>query len=108
MATTKRKEGYVRIGDVLRDALVEDIGSLAWEGPDKERADKIKSALQRAAPYRKGYLLDTNDWGWEDFDFLRTTLTSVEETEGHSHGVGGGFYNTRIGRQISALQEDLW
>lgn len=41
MATTKRKEGYVRIGDVLRDALVEDIGSLAWEGPDKERADKI-------------------------------------------------------------------
>ncbi len=105
MATTKRKEGYIYVGDVLRDALVEDIIAYDWE--DRQaRAVKIKTALQQAAPHRGGYLLDTNGWSQEDVDFLRMELDSVYEDEGHSAmGHGVSFGNTRIGRQIRALRE---
>jgi len=105
MTTAKKKrEGeYIYVGDVLRDALIEDLGAYAWE-ERQAQADKIKAALQSAAPHRGGYLLDTQGWRWDDIDFLRETLSSVEESEGHgatSRGIGFG--NTHIGRQIRAL-----
>lgn len=103
----KRKEEYIHVGDVLRDALVEDIAALDWEDRQAQ-ADKIKGALQRAAPHRGGYLLDTDGWSWSDVEFLRETLSSVEESEGHgAMSRGMGFGNTRIGRQIRALREKL-
>lgn len=108
MAATKRKEGYIHVGDVLRDALLEDIGSIAWDGDMRLKADKVKSALQRAAPHRGGYLLDISDWTQGDVDFLQMEIASVIEDEGHSfmsHGVALG--GTRIGRQIRALREKL-
>ncbi len=102
------EDEFLYIGDVLRDALVSDISALGWEGERKERAAKVKAALQRATPHRGGFLVDVHDWTWEDEDFLRDTLRGVYEDEGHSfmsHGVALG--NTRIGRQIRALKEKL-
>jgi hypothetical protein len=102
------EDEFLYIGDVLRDALVSDISVISWEGVQKERAAKVKSALQLAAPHRGGFLVDVHDWTWEDEDFLRDTLRSVVEDEGHSfmsHGVALG--STRIGRQIQALRKKL-
>ena len=99
---------YVHVGDVLRDALIDDIDSIAWEDDDVARAAKVKAALQLAAPRRGGYLLDMNGWTSADIEFLRIALDSVYEDEGHSfmsHGVALG--GTRIGRQIRALREKL-
>jgi hypothetical protein len=104
----KPNSDYVHVGDVLRDALVEDIEAIAWEGEDKVQADKIKAALQIAAPHRGGYLLDTSSWTSGNFDFLRQTLSSVEETEGHSFmSAGYRLGSTRIGRQLYALKDKL-
>lgn len=103
-----RKEGYYYVGDTLRDELIIAIDALGWEGEDKGRAAKIKSALQIAAPHRKGYLFDTHGWTWDDEDFLKSIVDMVEEDEGHSsmsHGVAFG--NTPIARQIRALREKL-
>lgn len=103
------KEAYYYVGGMLRDELVSSIDSLKWEGEDKERAAKIKSSLQRAAPHRKGYLFDVHDWTWEDLDFLKSILVDiVEEDFGHmasSRGFAVG--NTPFGRQIRALREKL-
>ena len=108
MVATKRKEGYIHVGDVLRDALVEDIEAIAWDADRRAQADKVKSALQLAAPHRGGYLLDTSDWTQGDVDFLRMEIDSVYEDEGHSFMSGGvAFGGTRIGRQIRALREKL-
>ena len=107
MAATRRKEGYLHVGDMLRDELIKAIDALGWE-EDKDRAAKIKSALQIAAPHRKGYLFDTHGWTWEDEDFLKSIVEMVEEDEGHSatsHGIAFG--NTPIARQIRALREKL-
>lgn len=101
------KTQYIYVGGMLRDDLIEDIEALDW-GDDQPRADKIKAALQAAAPHRQGYLLDTHGWTWEDVEFLRDTLSSVEESLGHtamSRGIGLG--GTPIGRQIRALREKL-
>lgn len=91
------KEAYYYVGGMLRDELVSSIDSLKWEGEDKERAAKIKSSLQRAAPHR------------EDLDFLKSILVDiVEEDFGHmasSRGFAVG--NTPFGRQIRALREKL-
>ena len=107
MATRKNQEDYIRVGAELRDSLIEDIAALDWEDRQAQ-ADKIKSALQLAAPYRGGYLLDTDGWTWNDIDFLRDTLTSVEEDLGHSAmGRGMSFGNTPIARQIRTLREKL-
>ena len=104
---SKRKEDYVRVGSSLRDSLIEQIDALDWD-KDQAQADKIKSALQLAAPHRGGYLLDTDGWTWNDIEFLRDTLTSVEEDFGHSAmGRGMSFGNTPIARQIRALREKL-
>ena len=103
-----KKAGYVHVGDVLRDALIEDIDAIAWDADHRAQADKIKSALQSAAPHRGGYLVDMNSWTQGDIDFLRMEVDSVYEDEGHSfmsHGVPFG--NSRIGRQIRALREKL-
>lgn len=109
MAATKRKEGYYYVGAMLRDELIAAIDALDWEDEDKERAAKIKSALQIAAPHRGGYLFDVHGWDWQDYDFLKSILVdSVEEDLGHtamSRGIGFG--NTPIGRQIRALREKL-
>lgn len=105
---TKRKEGYVHVGDVLRDALVEDIDAIAWSADMQPQADKVKAALQTAAPHRGGFLVDMSDWNQKDFDFLGMEIDSVYEDEGHSfmsHGIALG--GTRIGRQIRALREKL-
>lgn len=105
----KKRDGYYYVGDMLRDELIKAIDSLGWEGEDKERAAKIKSALQLAAPQRKGYLFDVHGWSWEDFDFLKSILVDVvEEDFGHSamsreFSVG----NTPFGRQIRVLREKL-
>ncbi len=108
MATTRRKEGYVHVGDVLRDALVEDIEAINWSEDMRAQADKVKSALHRAAPHRGGYLVDMSDWTHGDVDFLRMEIDSVYEDEGHSFMSGGvAFGGTRIGRQIRALREKL-
>ena len=104
----KLKEGYVHVGDVLRDALIEDIDAIAWDVDRRAQADKVKAALQQAAPHRGGYLVNMNAWTQGDVDFLRMEVDSVYEDEGHSfmsHGVALG--NTRIGRQIRALREKL-
>jgi len=104
----KTKEGYVHVGDVLRDALVEDIDAIAWDAGHRAQADKVKAALQSAAPHRGGYLVDMNGWTQGDVDFLRMEVDSVREDEGHSfmsHGVAFG--GTRIGRQIRALRDKL-
>jgi len=104
----KTKEGYVHVGDVLRDALVDDIDAIAWDGDMRARADKVKASLQLAAPHRGGYLVDTSGWSQDDVDFLRMEVDSVHEDEGHSfmsHGIRLG--NTRIGRQILALRTRL-
>lgn len=109
MATTKRKEGYYYVGGMLRDELLKEIDALGWEGEDKVRAAKIKTALQLAAPQRTGYLFDVHGWTWEDYDFLKTILVDgVEESFGHL-GASRGFSigNTPIGRQIRALKEKL-
>ena len=105
---TKKRDGeYLYVGDGLRDALVEDLGAYAWEDRQAQ-ADKIKSALQTAAPHRGGFLFDTEGWSWQDIDFLRDILSSVEETYGHTASSRGiGFGNTRLGRQIRALREKL-
>jgi hypothetical protein len=100
----RKKEGYVHVGDVLRDALIEDIDAIDWEDRQAQ-ADKIKISLQIAAPHRGGYLLNTDEWTWSDINFLRDAISSVEEDEGHSFG--GSIGNTRIGRQIRALREKL-
>lgn len=104
----RKREGYVHVGDVLRDALVADIDAIAWDEDMLSRASKVKAALQAAAPDRGGYLLDMNGWTQGDVDFLRMEVDSVYEDEGHSfmsHGVALG--GTRIGRQIRALREKL-
>lgn len=113
-AKTPKTEGYLRIGDVLRDALLEDFKSIGWEGDDTDgvpyatRAAKVMAALQSAAPYRNGYLIDVHGWKWQDYDFLRDNLVSVEEDEGHSATSRGmSFGNTLIARQIRALKEKL-
>jgi hypothetical protein len=105
----KRNEDgdYIRIGDVLRDALIEDIKAIDW-ADRQAQADKIKKALQIAAPHHGGFLLDTSGWTTGDFDFLRMEVDSVYEDEGHSfmsHGIAFG--NSRIGRQIRALREKI-
>lgn len=108
MARAKRKEGYVHVGDVLRDAIVDDIDAIAWSDDMRGHATKVKAALQAAAPDRGGYLVDMNGWNQGDVDFLRMEVDSVYEDEGHSfmsHGVAVG--GTRIGRQIRALREKL-
>lgn len=109
VAATKRKEGYYYVGDVLRDELLRAIDGLGWEGEDVPRAAKIKSALQLAAPHRKGYLFDVHGWSWEDYDFLKSILVDSVETDwGHSaasRGFSAG--NTLLGRQIRALREKL-
>jgi len=111
MATSKRnsKEDYYYVGNMLRDALIESIDALGWEGEDKARAAKIKVSLQNAAPHRGGYLFNVHGWGWEDFDFLKSILVdSVEEDFGHmaqSRGFSVG--NTPFGRQIRALRAKL-
>lgn len=100
-------EDYLYVGADLRDELLAGIRALDW-AEDKPRADKVASALQRAAPYRKGYLVDAHDWTWEDEDFLRSIIDMVVEDEGHSmmsHGMN--LWNTRLGRQIHALREKL-
>lgn len=106
---TTRKEGYYYVGAELRDELIESIDSLGWEGEDEERAERIKSSLQRAAPHRTGYLFDVHGWGWEDYDFLKSVLVDgVEVDMGHmatSRGISLG--GTVIGRQIRALKEKL-
>lgn len=104
MVTARSKTSCVHVGDVLRDALIEDIDALDWEDRQAQ-ADKIKICLQIAAPHRGGYLLNTDEWTWGDIEFLRDTLASVEESEGHSFG--SGFGNTHIGRQIRALRGKL-
>ena len=108
MGKPKNNDGdYIRVGDVLRDALVDDIDALDWTDRQAQ-ADKIKTALQIAAPHRSGFLLDTSGWTTSDFDFLRMEIDSVYEDEGHSfmsRGVALG--NTRIGRQIRALREKI-
>ena len=104
----KTKEGHVHVGDVLRDALIEDIDAIAWDADRRAQADKVKTALQSAAPHRGGCLVDMNGWTQSDVDFLRMEVNSVHEDEGHSfmsHGVALG--GTRIGRQIRALREKL-
>lgn len=104
---SKADEDYLYVGRDLRDELISAIGSLSWD-EEKERADKIKRALQLAAPYRKGYLIDAHDWTWEDEDFLRSIVDIVVEDEGHSmmsHGMN--LWSTRLGRQIMALRERL-
>ena len=101
------KEGYIHVGDVLRDALIEDIDAIAWDDRHAQ-ADKVKDALQKAAPHRGRYLVDIHNWSNDDVEFLRMEVDSVEEDEGHSfmsHGVRLG--NTRIGRQILALRTKL-
>lgn len=103
------KDGYYYVGDMLRDELVEAIDALGWEGADASRANKIKTALQLAAPHRKGYLVDVHGWSWEDFDFLKSILVDiVEEDFGHmatSRGFSVG--STPFGRQIRALRDKL-
>jgi hypothetical protein len=109
MLARKKKEGYYYVGGMLRDELIEGIDALGWEGEDAKRAAKIKVALQIATPRRSGYLFDVHDWDWEDFDFLKSILVDVVETDlGHtaaSRGIGLG--STPIGRQIRALREKL-
>jgi hypothetical protein len=105
-----KKDGYYHVGDMLHDELIKAIDALVWEGEDEiARAAKIKSALQLAAPHRKGYLFDVHDWTWEDFDFLKSILVDgVEADFGHmaaSRGFSVG--NTPFGRQIRALREKL-
>jgi hypothetical protein len=106
---SKKKDGYYYVGDMLRDELVDAIDALGWEGEDEARAARIKSSLQLAAPHRKGYLFDVHDWGWEDFDFLKSVLVDVVETDLGHVGASRGFSigNTPIGRQIRALKEKL-
>ena len=107
MVTRKNQEDYIRVGAELRDSLIEDISALDWDDRQTQ-ADKIKSALQLAAPHRSGYLLDIHGWTMGDIDFLRDTIESVEEDLGHSAmGRGMSFGNTPIARQIRALREKL-
>jgi len=103
------REGYYYVGAYLRDELISAIDALVWEGEDKERAAKIKAALQLAAPHRGGYLFNVHGWTWEDFDFLKSILVDiVEEDLGHTAASRGiSFGNTPIGRQIRALREKL-
>lgn len=110
---TKKIAGYY-VGAELRDDLIREIDSLGWEGDDTDgvpfadRAKKIKAALERAQPQRKGYALDVDGWSWQDYDFLKTTLQAVAEDMGHSatsRGISLG--GTVIGRQIRALREKL-
>ena len=102
------RQSFIRVGDVLRDALIEDIDAIDWDESTRDQAAKVKASLQGAAPYRGGYLVDVEAWTRGDVDFLRMEVDSVEEDEGHSfmsHGVRLG--NTRIGRQILALRTKL-
>ncbi len=112
MAARKSKSkdvDYLYIGRDLRDELVSAISSFSWDkDKDKEYADKIKRALQLAAPYRKGYLVDAHDWTWEDEGFLASIVAMIVEDEGHSmmsHGMN--LWNTRLGRQILSLRDKL-
>jgi len=114
-ARSKIKEGYY-VGDMLRDELINEIDALGWEGGDDvdgvpfaDRAKKVKTALQLAAPHRKGYLFDVHGWVWQDFDFLKAILVDgVEEDFGHSAmSRGYSVGNTPFGRQIRALREKL-
>jgi hypothetical protein len=107
-AASKKKGEYLRVGGYLRDDLIREIDALGWEGADKARAEKIRNSLQLAAPHRGGFLFDVHDWDWEDYDFLRMLVDSVEEDMGHSgmsRGISLG--NSPIGRQIRALKEKL-
>jgi hypothetical protein len=101
--------GYYQVGGMLRDELLSAIDALGWEGDDAPRAAKIKTALQLAAPHRKGYLLDVHDWTWEDRDFLKSVLVDVVEEDFRHMGASRGFAvgNTPFGRQIRALRERL-
>ena len=102
-----RKEDYYYVGAMLRDELIKAIDALDWD-KDKPQAAKIKSALQLAAPQRKGYLFDTHGWTWNDEDFLKSIIDMVEEDESHSAlSRGAAFGNTAIARQIRALREKL-
>lgn len=111
--TTKTSGGYY-VGAELRDDLVREIDALGWEGldtdgvPFADRAQKIKSALERAQPQRKGYVIDVDGWTWQDYDFLKTTLDAVAEDMGHSASSRGiSLGGTVVGRQIRALREKL-
>ncbi len=114
-ARGKKEEGHYYVGDMLRDELIEEIDSLGWEGTDvdgvpfADRAKKVKSALQLAAPHRGGYLFDVHGWVWQDFDFLKSVLVDgVEEDFSHSAASRGfAVGNTPFGRQIRALKEKL-
>lgn len=98
---------YLRVGSYLRNDLIAEIDALDW-AEDKDRAAKIRQALQLAAPHRKGFLFDVHDWTLKDYDFLQTLIEAVEEDMGHSAMSRGiGFGNTPIGRQIRALKEQL-
>jgi hypothetical protein len=105
---TARKDSYYRVGSELRDELIEGINGLDWE-EDAGRAGKIKAALQLATPHRRGYLVDTHGWDWEDFDFLKTLLVDVVEFDLKNSATSRGisFGGTSIGRQIRALREGL-
>lgn len=104
-----KKGSYVRVGGMLRDELIDGIDALGWEGEDADRAAKVKSSLQIATPHRGGYLIDVHGWGWEDYDFLKSILVDVVETDlGHTAASRGiSFGGTPIGRQIRALREKL-
>ena len=108
------KKAGVYVGSELRDDLVRDIDAIGWEGTDTDgvlfadRAQKVKTALEQAEPHRKGFVFDVEGWDWQDYDFLKTTLESVEEDMGHSASSRGiGLGGTVIGRQIRALKEKL-
>lgn len=110
---TKKSDGYY-VGAELRDDLVREIDALGWEGfdtdgvPFADRAQKVKTALERSQPQRKGYVLDVDGWTWQDYDFLKTTLDAVAEDMGHSASSRGiSLGGTVIGRQIRALREKL-
>lgn len=104
----KSKEGYVRVGDVLREALVEDIDAIEWDIDRRAQAERVKASLQVATPHRGGYLVDTSGWNQADHEFLRMELDSVYSDQGQgAKSRGIAFGNTPIGRQIRALRETL-
>jgi hypothetical protein len=101
----KKKEGYYHVGDMLRDELIAAIDALGWEGEDKDRAAKVKSALQLAAPHRGGYLLDVHGWTRDNKKLLKSAIDSITWNNFLSRGFSFG--KTPLGQQIQTLREKL-
>lgn len=72
------------VGAVLRGALLEQFSSCEWSDEQAACADRMRDVLEQATAHGDGYLLSTERWTPEDYDFLRDCLDEIDDDIDHS------------------------